>query len=97
MISVSLDHNGNVIAVTMTVPKICTGLEVNSNLLTTFSTSVVLRHMDLGPIPDTASFIQKMEREREAKERGETKDNRSFLAKYVSPIVKCCKMDWKLF
>jgi hypothetical protein len=29
--------------------------------------------------PDTAAYIQKLE-----KERGETKDNRSFLAKYVS-------------
>lgn len=36
--------------------------------------------------PDTASFIQKIEREKEAKEKGETKDNRSFLAKYVSNL-----------
>jgi hypothetical protein len=34
--------------------------------------------------PDTAAYIQKLEKEREARERGETKDNRSFLAKYVS-------------
>lgn len=34
--------------------------------------------------PDTASYIQKLEREREAREKGELKDNRSFLAKYVS-------------
>lgn len=34
--------------------------------------------------PDTASYIQKLEKEREAKEKGEVKDNRSFLAKYVS-------------
>lgn len=33
--------------------------------------------------PDTASYIQKIEREKEARERGEVKDNRSFLAKYV--------------
>ena len=37
--------------------------------------------------PDTATYIQKVEREREAKERGEVKDNRSFLAKYVSKIL----------
>lgn len=36
--------------------------------------------------PDTAGYIQKMEREREAREKGDFKDNRSFLAKYVSNI-----------
>ena len=34
--------------------------------------------------PDTASYIQKLEREREAKERGVAQDNRSLFAKYVS-------------
>lgn len=33
--------------------------------------------------PDTATYVQKLERERLAKERGEGKDNRSFLEKYV--------------
>lgn len=37
--------------------------------------------------PDTASFVQKIEREREARDRGEVKDNRSFLAKYWMYIV----------
>lgn len=36
--------------------------------------------------PDTGSYIQKLERERDAKEKGEVKDNRSFLAKYVSDL-----------
>lgn len=37
--------------------------------------------------PDTASFVQKVEREREARDRGEVKDNRSFIAKYWMYIV----------
>lgn len=37
--------------------------------------------------PDTASYIQKMEREREARERGDVKDNRGFLAKYWMYLV----------
>lgn len=49
-----------------------------------WTTNVMVRYPDGGPIPDTAMYIQKLEREREARERGETKDNRSFLAKYVS-------------
>lgn len=42
--------------------------------------------MESGPSPDTASFVQKIEEEKLAKERGETKDNRSFFAKYVLSI-----------
>lgn len=37
--------------------------------------------------PDTATFIQKIEREREARDRGEVKDNRGFFAKYWMYIV----------
>ena len=46
--------------------------------------------MEPGPQPDTAAFIQRMEQEKLAKERGETKDNRSFFAKYwmyIIPVV----------
>lgn len=32
-------------------------------------------------------YVQKIEQEKVAKERGETKDNRSFIAKYVSCLV----------
>ncbi|XP_059060135.1 ER membrane protein complex subunit 10 [Achroia grisella] len=46
-----------------------------------------LRHVELAPVPDTTSYIQKLEREREAREKGEVKDNRSFLAKYWVYIV----------
>lgn len=37
--------------------------------------------------PDTATYVQKLEREREAREKGEVKDNRSFLGKYVSSLI----------
>lgn len=90
VISINLDHGGNVIAVTMAAPAICTGSYVDDVRLTQFNTSVFVRHMELGPIPDTASYIQKLDKEREAKERGETKDNRSFLGKYwmyILPVV----------
>ncbi|CAH2268155.1 jg8162 [Pararge aegeria aegeria] len=46
-----------------------------------------IRHVDQAPVPDTASYIQKLEREREAREKGDLKDNRSFLAKYWMYIV----------
>ena len=46
--------------------------------------------MVAGPSPDTGSYIEKMEQEKLAKQRGETKDNRSFFAKYwmyIIPVV----------
>ena len=42
---------------------------------------VIIQPMEMGPQPDTAAFIQRIEQEKLAKERGETKDNRSFFAK----------------
>lgn len=52
-----------------------------------WSTNVNIRYPDGGPVPDTATFIQRLEREREAKERAESKDNQSYLAKYWMYII----------
>lgn len=68
----------------MAAPAYCTGTRVDDSLLMNFNTTVYIRHMELGPVPDTATYIQRLEKEKEAKERGENKDNRSFLGKYVS-------------
>lgn len=46
-----------------------------------FKTEFIIKYTELAPVPDTASFIQRMERE--AAERSESKDNRGFFAKYV--------------
>lgn len=86
---VSLDHTGTVTGVTQSVSNgnmnNCLDLTTSDvDVLDEFNTDVYVKHTESAPIPDTASFIQKMEREREARERGETKDNRSFFAKYVS-------------
>jgi len=52
-----------------------------------FKTKIHAQHMENGPVPDTAAFIQRMEQEKMDKQKGETKDNRSFLAKYWMYIV----------
>lgn len=52
-----------------------------------WTTNVQVKYPDGGPVPDTATYIHKLEKEREARERGDTKDNRSFLAKYWMFIV----------
>jgi len=89
ILSVSLDYSGRVITVTLAVASTstCEGAVVPIDKLKEFSTSIFVRHTENGPIPDTATYIQKLEREREAKERGDVKDNRSFLAKYWMYIV----------
>lgn len=81
---VHLDHVGNVVSTSLTTQTSCAGSGNFPKTTGEFITMVYVVHMEMGPVPDTASYIQKMEREREAKDRGETKDNRSFLAKYVS-------------
>ncbi|PSN45383.1 ER membrane protein complex subunit 10 [Blattella germanica] len=88
ILTVSLDHTGAVIAVSMsTSPAVCEGHYITLENLKHFNTTVFVKHMEQGPVPDTAAYIQKLEKEREARERGETKDNRSFLAKYWMYIV----------
>jgi len=53
-----------------------------------FNTTLSVHHGESGPIPDTAPYLEKIEREKLAKERGDTGvDNRSFLAKYWMYIV----------
>ncbi|CAG2054484.1 unnamed protein product [Timema podura] len=83
VVTLSLSQDNNIIAVSLSTQPISgCGSLVDQHQLKTFNTTVVFRHMETGPVPDTATYVQKLEREREARERGDTKDNRSFLAKY---------------
>lgn len=52
-----------------------------------FKTRVSTQQMENGPAPDTAAFIQRVEDQKRKEEKGEVKDNRSFLAKYWMYIV----------
>lgn len=89
---VSLDHSGSVVGFTQSVNNgnagDCHDLSNRDiDVLDEFNTEVYIKAAENAPIPDTATFIQKMERDREARERGETKDNRGFFAKYWMYIV----------
>ncbi|XP_058462711.1 ER membrane protein complex subunit 10 isoform X2 [Malaya genurostris] len=89
---VSLDHAGSVIGITQSVNHgnfgDCRDLTNRDiDVLDEFNTDVYVKAIENAPVPDTASFIQKLEREREARERGETKDSRGFFAKYWMYIV----------
>ncbi|KAJ0179292.1 hypothetical protein K1T71_005004 [Dendrolimus kikuchii] len=78
--------SGGVIAVSFQTTNNTQSIHHNGKAFKIYS-NFYLRHIDQAPVPDTASYIQKLEREREAREKGEMKDNRSFLAKYWMYIV----------
>ncbi|CAG9836548.1 unnamed protein product [Diabrotica balteata] len=90
--SVSIDYLGRVVGVSLVIVSnsACEGAIVLYENLKEFNTVVYARRTETGPIPDTASYVQKLEKEKEAKEKGETKDNTSFLAKYWMCIVHFC-------
>ena len=80
ILTIWLDSAGEPVSVTEVSPGPCSVTEPTTAIWTT---SIQIKYPDGGPVPDTASYIYKLEREKEARERGETKDNRSFIAKYV--------------
>ncbi|EDV90522.1 GH14182 [Drosophila grimshawi] len=89
---ISLDPYGYVTGVTASqdlAPKSseCSTDDIQQVKENNFSSDVIIRHAELAPVPDTGSFIQKFEREREARERGEVRDTRGFFAKYWMYIV----------
>ena len=89
---ISLDANGFITGITASQDATpnssgCSAEEIQQIQEKRFSTDVIIRHAELAPVPDTGSFIQKFEREREARERGEVRDNRGFFAKYWMYIV----------
>lgn len=80
ILTVWLDSAGDPVSVTQVSPGPCSFRRPSTTMWTT---SVQVKYPDGGPVPDTASYIFKLEREKEARERGETQDNRSLLSKYV--------------
>ena len=85
LLTIHLDWRSKIVAVSLTTQK-PSGVLLTSSM-DIFSTRVNVQHMESGPQPDASAFIQKMEQEKLAKQRGETKDNRSFFSKYWMYIV----------
>ncbi|XP_031622588.1 ER membrane protein complex subunit 10 [Contarinia nasturtii] len=88
---ISVDYAANVLGIQHTVLGSggnCNGdSTIDKDALEEFNTDVLVKRSELGQVPDTASFIQKLEREREARDHGEVKDHRGFFAKYWMYIV----------
>ncbi|CAB0038811.1 unnamed protein product [Trichogramma brassicae] len=79
-----LDSSAEPIAVNLIATGPCT---LDEPMTKQWSTDVQVKYPDGGPVPDTATYIQKLEKEKLARESGEVKDNRSFFAKYWMYIV----------
>ncbi|BES91407.1 ER membrane protein complex subunit 10 [Nesidiocoris tenuis] len=83
---INLDHAGDIVGSSAISTATChdkEDLERPSN----FEFNYFFRAPESGPMPDTASYINRLDKEREAKEKGTTQDNRSFLVKYWMYIV----------
>uniref|UniRef100_A0A914VQN6 ER membrane protein complex subunit 10 n=1 Tax=Plectus sambesii TaxID=2011161 RepID=A0A914VQN6_9BILA len=68
----------------------CTDADADFSTSTSFNTTVIVKDVEDGPSPDTQSYIQKMDKERTARQHGAQADNRSFIAKYwmyIIPVV----------
>ncbi|KAF4526160.1 hypothetical protein B566_EDAN008196 [Ephemera danica] len=87
ILTVSLDSSGNPVSINQATSLSMTEEPISEHKLQQFNTTVFVKHMEQGPTPDTAAYIQKIEQEKMARDRGETKDNRSFFAKYWMYIV----------
>lgn len=87
-ITLTLDQTGLPIGIAISaLPPYCTGTSVADSKLFTFNTSVNMVTLVNAPVPDTQTYIQRLEQEKAEKARGEQGDNRSFFAKYWMYIV----------
>ncbi|XP_076039710.1 ER membrane protein complex subunit 10 isoform X4 [Oratosquilla oratoria] len=87
-LSVQMDHTlGGLSGISIATPVVtCRGNEVDQ--LMQHNSTVIVRSPTPAPVPDTATYIQKLEAMKH--EKAEGKDNRSFLAKYwmyIIPVV----------
>ncbi|GFT54463.1 ER membrane protein complex subunit 10 [Nephila pilipes] len=87
-LTLTLDQSGSPIGIAISaLPPYCTATNVPDVKLLNFNTSVNIVTLANAPIPDTLTYIQRLEQEKAEKARGEQGDNRSFLAKYWMYIV----------
>jgi len=85
LFTIQLDWRHKLVSIHLSTPSLQNKVPLTT--LAGFKSKVYVQHMESGPSPDTASFIQRIEEEKLAKQRGDTKDNRSFFAKYWMYII----------
>ncbi|XP_014260282.1 ER membrane protein complex subunit 10 [Cimex lectularius] len=86
-LTVNFDQAGSVIGVNVAPKNYCRNKPESEPVDLTVNLLLSYKFTEVGPLPDTTTYIQKLEKEREAKEKGQGQDHRSFLAKYWMYIV----------
>ncbi|KAK3741085.1 hypothetical protein QZH41_003717 [Actinostola sp. cb2023] len=87
-IIVSIDHLGNIYGVGLRLPvSQCEDSRRFSDVPSYFNTTVQILQQTAGALPDTQTYVQRLEKEKAEEAAGKGKDNRSFLAKYWMYIV----------
>jgi len=85
LFTIQLDWRHKLVSIHLSTPNLQNNIPLTG--VSGFKSKVYVQHMESGPSPDTASFIQRIEEDKLAKQRGDTKDNRSFFAKYWMYII----------
>lgn len=85
LFTIQLDWRHKLVSIHLSTPNMQNKIPLTG--VSGFKSKVYVQQMESGPSPDTASFIQRVEEEKLAKQRGDTKDNRSFFAKYWMYII----------
>ncbi|GIX98329.1 ER membrane protein complex subunit 10 [Caerostris darwini] len=87
-LTLTLDQSGLPVGIAISsLSPYCTAATVPDNKLLNFNTSINIVSLVNAPLPDTQTYIQRIEQEKAEKARGEQGDNRSFLAKYWMYII----------
>jgi len=90
LITLSVDHVGNVIGISIVSPKhdcILSDVDLHTDQ---FNSTIQVQQQIAGPLPDTQTFIKKIEKEKADQAAGGKTENKSFLAKYwmyILPVV----------
>lgn len=88
IITVNLSPSNEFISVNLrTSNQACSSVSEVTDIPRKFNTTVLVESSSIGPIPDTATYIKRLEEERLNKLKEGKEDNRSFFAKYWVYIV----------
>lgn len=88
-ITIAVDHLGYIYGIGLRVPvSQCEGRVRGAGWLPAyFNTTINVLNQAPGALPDTQTYVQRIEKEKAEQASGKGKDNRSFLAKYWMYIV----------
>lgn len=87
-ITLSVDHLGNIYGVGLRLPVgQCNENKRFGSIPSQFNTTIQVLQQTPGALPDTQTYVQRLEKEKAEQAAGKGKDNRSFLAKYWMYIV----------